>query len=171
MWATLWGHSEVSRFLLKSGALVDQVDGGLIIVCIHFFNHIIGITEGMTSLMLACLNNHLEIMQLLILHNANVVQQNVFQGTVLTIARANANSEIEKLVVDFFKNEDNFDSTISMNPYMLLFQKLLQLTFKFALTNICMVWDSVRAIYNWSEFQANLYWFSFSGSKPLDSCQ
>lgn len=100
LWASLWGHLETVKLLVKRGADIDSQD-----------------RVGLTPLMSATLKNHLEIVNYLISMKVNVTIPNYYNGTALSIAESQGNKEMIELLKPLFPVKES-----DISPYFFLFE-------------------------------------------------
>lgn len=115
LWASLWGHFDVVRFLVRKGANINAKD-----------------IYGLTPVMSATLNGHRRIVEFLIDSGANLTIRNHYNATALIIARTKQDAELTKLLIPHFPANDDEES-----PFMIAWTLLT--------TNVWFMFDIIAS--------------------------
>lgn len=100
-WAATWGHFPCVKYLVDVGANISSYDA-----------------KGVTPLMAATQKGDVEIVKYLLDQGANPVVKNVFNGTALSIARIQNNTQLISLLEPYYPDDEE------TSPYVIAFQML-----------------------------------------------
>lgn len=100
-WAATWGHFPCVKYLVSAGANISTYDA-----------------KGVTPLMAAVQKGDVEIVQYLLDQGANPVTKNVFNGTALSIARIQNNTQLIGLLEPYYPEDEE------TSPYVIAFNML-----------------------------------------------
>lgn len=100
-WAATWGHFSCVKYLVSAGANISSYDA-----------------KGVTPLMAATQKGDIEIVQYLLDQGADPVVKNVFNGTALSIARIQNNTQLISLLEPYYPEDEE------TSPYVIAFHLL-----------------------------------------------
>lgn len=100
-WAATWGHLSCVKYLVSAGANISTYDA-----------------KGVTPLMAATQKGDVEIVQYLLDQGADPVVKNVFNGTALSIARIQNNTQLISLLEPYYPEDEE------TSPYVIAFHLL-----------------------------------------------
>ena len=104
LWASLWGHFPVVKYLVSVGANISASD-----------------VYGLTPVMSATMSENVKLVEYLIHNGANVTAKNYYNGTAYLIAVSKKNEEMIKLLGPYFPEEQD-----KRNPYQVLYSLLYE---------------------------------------------
>lgn len=97
-WAATWGHLSCVEYLVSAGANISSYD-----------------VKGITPLMAATQKGSIDIVEFLLDHGADPLTKNVFNGTALSIAQIQNNTQLISLLEPYYPEEEE------TNPYVIAY--------------------------------------------------